>query len=299
MVDKTKKCPICGNTELIGIKTKISDFIKERIKYEGEDDIELLHCTGCSFAFYNYRFSQEQQEKLYSGYRDDVYQQQREKHEYWYTAKVNDLLNHDMKSLTEQQRIIDKVLIDNNLDAFDNALDYGGNEGETFLKKWGEKNKYLFDISGCQTLPGIIGINRIDDLYNLQLDFVMCNMVFEHLANVTEVMNVFTKIGDNSTVFYIEVPSEFPFDNDKFSIKNNMGLLMNPNFSNWKLLRYYLKQRMGSFMPMKEHINFFSPTSLKAMVENSGFATIDIQENEESGALGRGKVLSVLFKRKS
>lgn len=291
-----KECPICGNSKTISTKTKISGFVKERIECE-DIDINLLHCTRCSFAFYDYRFSPEEENKLYAMYRSDAYQKQREKYECWYTAKVNNALNNDEKCLKEQQRVIEKVLRDNGYDSFDNALDYGGNEGATYIDKWGIKNKYLFDISGCEVLPNITKVDKIDDLYDLHLDFVMSNMTFEHLTCVTEVIDHFTKIGDSNTVFYVEVPSEFPFSVNKFSIKNNIGLLFNPNYNKWKLFRYYLKQRKEPFFTMKEHINFYTPNSLKTLIENYGFTTIDIQENYEMSALGRSKVLSILFKR--
>lgn len=290
------ECPICGNAETIGTKTKISGFVKERI--ESDDiDIQLLHCTNCSFAFYDYRFSPEEEKKLYDMYRSDLYQRQREKHECWYTARVNNAFNNNEKYLKEQQRVIEKVLRDNGYDRFDNALDYGGNEGATYLDKWGIKNKYVYDISGCEVLPNITKIDRKEDIRDLPLDFVMCNMTFEHLTSTTEIIDFYTKIGDANTIFYVEVPSEFPFSINKFSIKNNIGLLLNPNYNSWKLFLYYLKQRKEPFFTMKEHINFYTSNSLKTLIESYGFRTIDIQENYEMGALGKSKVLSILFKR--
>lgn len=297
MGTKIKACPICGNEETIGTKTKISDFVRERIGCE-DIEVQLLHCTKCSFAFYDYRFSPEEEKKLYDKYRDETYQKQREKHECWYTAKVNNALNADTKSLTEQQRVINKLLNDNGYDSFENALDYGGNEGATYIDKWGTQNKYVYDISGCEVLQGITKIESVNELFGKQLDFVMSNMAFEHLTCVTEIIETFTKLGNDETIFYVEVPSEFPFSENKFSIKNNIGLLFNPNFNKFKLAKYYLKKRSEPFFPMQEHINFYTPNSLKKLVEKYGFKVIDVQENFEMGALGKNRVLSILFKRR-
>ena len=123
-------------------------------------------------------------------------------------------------------------------------------------------------------------------------------MLFEHLVDPIEVMRTLYKIGNQETVFYIEVPSENPFiSGNKFSIKKNMSLLFNPTFSSIRLLKYYLKQRKEPFMPMKEHINFFTKKSMKKMIELNGFHVIDIQENKERTVLGNNVVLSVLFKK--
>ena len=52
------------------------------------------------------------------------------------------------------------------------------------------------------------------------------------------------------------------------------------------------------FMPMKEHVNFFTIQSMKTFVENNGFKVVDIQENLENTILGEQTVLSVLFQKK-
>ena len=293
---RNNTCPICGNTETIGTKTKVSDFVKERIGC-GEVELELLRCDKCSFAFYDHMFTPEEEKSLYDQYRGLEYQKQREKHECWYTAKVNNALDSDTKSLEEQRRVIGKLLNDNGYDSFENALDYGGNEGATYIDKWGTANKYVYDISGCDVLPGITSVDSVDKLYDLRVDFVMSNMTFEHLTCVTEIIEKFTKIGDEKTVYYVEVPSEFPFGENKFSIKSNLSLLINPNFNIFKLAKYYMKKRNEPFFPMQEHVNFYTVSSLRMLVENYGFSVIDVQENYEMGALGKSKVLSALFKK--
>lgn len=298
MGKRIKTCPICGNTEVKYTKTKISDFIRARIECD-DIDISLVHCTKCSFAFYDYRFSPEEEKKLYNLYRDNNYQKQREKYECWYTEKVNTALNNDKKYLREQQKIIAKILKDNGYNYFENALDFGGNKGATFIERWGTKNKYSFDISQSEVLPNITKVNNIEELFTLKLDFVMCNMTFEHLANPTEIIDIFTRIGDKNTVFYVEVPSEFPFNFNKFSIFNNISLLFNPNFNKWRLFKYYLKTKNEPFFTMKEHINFYTQKSLKTLVNNFNFRIIDVQENYENAALGKCKVLSILFTKQN
>ena len=259
--------------------------------------INLCYCKDCTFAFYDYRMSDEEINRLYYNYRDENYQKQREYYECWYTKKVNDALNFDSKNIQEQQMIIEQIISQNIHREIKIALDYGGNEGRTFTDKIGTQAKYVFDISGIPTIKGVKRIANFDDLKNYKFDFVMCNHVFEHLTQPLSMMQNFRQLAQPDTIFYIEVPSENPFTHSagKHSLKKNISLLFNPNFNIYLLAKYYFQMKKCPPMPMKEHINFFTPESIRKMAEVSGFNVINIQENIENSALGHMTVLSMLF----
>ena len=259
--------------------------------------INLCYCKDCTFAFYDYRMSDEEINRLYHNYRDEIYQKQREYYECWYTKKVNDALNSSITSLNEQQRIIEQIISQNIHRKIKIALDYGGNEGKTFTDNIGTEAKYVFDISSIPTIRGVDRIANFDDLKNYKFDFVMCNHVFEHLTQPLDMMQNFKQIAQPNTIFYIEVPSENPFTHnaDKYSIRKNISLLFNPNFSIYLLAKHYFKMKKYPPMPMGEHINFFTPESMRKMAEISGFNVIDVQENTENFALGHWTILSMLF----
>lgn len=293
-------CLICNSNNLQIIDTIISDFVMARIAPNIKDNFKtkLCFCKNCSFAFYDYRLNEDEVEKLYYHYRDDEYQKLREQSEYWYTKKINNLINTDVCALEEQKRIIRKIIKDNCIDNIETALDYGGNEGRTFFDELGTKKKYVFDISRVKTVEGVENISNYDDLKKHSYSFIMCNMLFEHLSDPVSVMKKLSTIGGNDTVYYIEVPSENPFlKGNKFSISKHLELAFNPNYNLFKLIKYYLKTKKEPFMPMKEHINFFTVKSMKKMIELNGFKVIDIQENSEKGVLGNTLVLSALFKK--
>lgn len=44
---------------------------------------------------------------------------------------------------------------------------------------------------------------------------------------------------------------------------------------------------------MKEHVNFFTPKSIRILAESNNFSVIDIQTNRE----GNSSVLSMLFQK--
>ena len=291
------KCLICGSDNIQEKDTIISDFVMARINPDYEPDrkqrdIKICYCRDCTFAFYDYRLSPTEELLLYRNYRDEEYQKTREKYECWYTAKVNAAINQG--GVQKQQRIIKKVLDSYNHRELKSALDYGGNQGATFFDEIGTERKYVYDISGVDPLPGIVGIHSYEDLRKHHYDFIMCNMVFEHLVDPYDVLEKLFVLGDSSTIYYLEVPSENPFvTGNKFSISKNLSLLLDRNYSWIRLVKYYFQQRKQPFMPMKEHINFYTEKALRVMAENGGFSVIDIQEN----VLDNSTVLSMLFKK--
>ncbi len=240
--------------------------------------VKLCFCNDCTFAFYDYRMTDEEINQLYTDYRDSSYQKTRERYECWYTERVNDAMNNDTKALKEQQKIIQRIISENIHREIRTALDYGGYEGKTFTDTIGTQEKYVFDISGVPAVEGVKGISKFEYLKNYSYDFIMCNQVFEHLTEPMKMMQNFREIGNDDTVYYIEVPSENPFTKkqSKHSITKNISLIS---------------------MQMREHINFFTPKSIRIMAERSGFNVIDIQENTEHGALGTSTVLSMLFRK--
>ncbi len=208
-------------------------------------------------------------------------------------------MNNDSMALKEQQRVIVKLIKENIPGKIRTALDYGGNQGETFTELIGTEKKYVYDISDVEIYrEGIEKIKEYSKLLEYKFDFIMCNMTLEHVSYPRDFMKLLYDIGSADTYYYIEVPSENPFAKDKFSIIKNIELLFNSNYSNIKLIKHYLHLKGQPYMPMSEHVNFYTPKALKTLVERNGFRVIDIQENYEKGVLGKTKVLSVICKKK-
>lgn len=157
-------CLICGSGRIIERPTVLSGFLAERIGggYDGDklkhQSVNLCHYKECTFSFYDRRLTDEEASRLYDGYRGGEYQKIREKYDCWYTAKINDAMNNDKMALLEQKRVIDKVLRKNISQEIRVALDYGGNQGESFTELTGTQEKYVYDISGVKTIAGVKNI---------------------------------------------------------------------------------------------------------------------------------------------
>ena len=299
-------CLICGGNNLEYKETVVSDFVMARIEplfVSGKVNnypTKLCYCHDCTFAFYDYRFTEKEETDLYRNYRDAEYQKMRQRYEPWYTAKINDALNNDHLALSEQKRVIRETIQRHETKGIGAALDYGGNEGKTFYPELGTEEKYVYDISGVECVEGVCHVGTFEELLHYRYDFIMCNMLFEHLTKPKETLDQIGKLGDDNTLYYIEVPSENPFvSGDKFSLRKNISLAFNPRYNVFLLAKSYLAMRRQPFMPMKEHINFFTTKSMRIMLEKSGFECLEVRENPEKAVLGDALVLSALFRKKT
>lgn len=263
------------------------------------EKVRLCHCKDCTFSFYDRRLTQEEASRLYEGYRSENYQRLREAFDCWYTKKVNDALNHDTMALKEQQRVIDSMAGTYIKKELACALDFGGNRGESFTKRIGTKKRYVYDISGVETVPGVERISDVNELARYSFDFIMCNMTLEHVSDPKALVKQLYGIGSEDTYYYVEVPSENPFERDKFSIRKNLALLLNPYYSKRKLVQHYFRLRKLPYMPMSEHINFYTPKALETLLSLCGFEVLAVQEHEEKGVLGKSKVLSAVCRKRA
>ena len=297
------KCIICGSDKVQTIQTKISDFLVAKIF--GEDEVgndyavNLCHCEECTFSFYDRRLTDEESNRLYDGYRGAEYQRIREKYDCWYTEKINDAINNDSMALKEQQRVIEKMVRENVPINIRVALDYGGNQGDTFTDFLGTEEKYVYDISDIDVKGGGGEKKKgsYQELLEHHFDFIMCNMTLEHVSYPKDFVKLLYDIGSSDTYYYLEVPSENPFEKNKFSVMKNFGLFYNTHYSKSRLIKHYFNLKRQPYMPMSEHVNFFTPTAIKTLMTESGFDVVDIQENYERAVLGKSKVLSVICKK--
>lgn len=144
---------------------------------------------------------------------------------------------------------------------------------------------------------GVKKIGSYQELLEHHFDFIMCNMTLEHVSYPKDFVKLLYDIGSSDTYYYLEVPSENPFEKNKFSVMKNFGLFYNTHYSKSRLIKHYFNLKRQPYMPMSEHVNFFTPTAIKTLMTESGFDVVDIQENYERAVLGKSKVLSVICKK--
>lgn len=290
-------CIACGSTNMEKYETKVSDFLTERIYGLSEETLKpatLLRCADCGFAYYQNRFSEAEEVKIYEGYRSDEYQKMRQKHDIWYTEKINFALGNNHKGLQKRKKIIETICEKRISNHIKSALDYGGDMGQKYPDGLRIDEKYVYDISGVKTIDGVVGLLSLEDVKKHQYDFIMCNQVLEHIGNLDEFIETIKSIRNENTWYYFDVPYDTPFDK---SLASNLQFVLNPYFSLITMARhFYRTKKRGYFAPMTEHVNFFTPTSMTCLFERHGFTIEYSCVSKIYDVLGISKIISILCK---
>ena len=290
-------CLTCKSDNLISYDTKISEFLAERIFNVKEGNIlpvKLYHCVECGFAFYDKRLSEADEKNLYSGYRSDEYQKMRQKYDIWYTQKINQALGNDEKGLSLHKALIERICKENIPNKIHRALDYGGDMGQKYPVGLSIDEKYVYDISGVETVEGVVGLSTFELTKTLEYDFIMCNQVLEHIGELDCFVGLLKSLGNENTWFYLDVPFDSPFNKSFF---DNFQYFLNPYFRLSTIIRHFFRiRKQGHFAPMTEHVNFYTPGAMKHLFERNGFKVFDCQVSSIYDVLGKGKIISLICK---
>ena len=262
----------------------------------------MCYCKKCGFSWYDRRLSNEEETKLYCGYRSEEYQLMREKYEPEYTKELNYLLGHDDDDLKQKQKLLTQILKKWDVLPIQNALDYGGDLGQRYPTDIPIKNKYVYDISGIKPLDGIINIPTYENAGNINFDFIMCNHTLEHVGDLDMFISLVSSLGRKGTWFYFEVPFDSPFY-PHTQLHTPISILKTYL---WRMKIYanillpkLIPRRFRITYEMHEHINFFTPKSIQNFLERNGFEIYDNKTKVTKGkALGITYVVSILCKKK-
>jgi hypothetical protein len=296
-------CILCNSKNLDSYSAITSSFIADRIWSTKPFKIKFLKCKDCGIHFYNLRFDNKEASRLYDGYRDEKYQSLRLKHEKWYTKELNKLIeNNPIENKNRKgnlSEIVNKFIRPADIK---NVLDFGGDQGQRIIDEFSHANRFVYDISGTNPLPGIYKIKNISESKQKKFDFIMCCHVLEHVTFPIEIINQIKMFSHQNTIFYFEIPNDSPLSIIK---KKNLAidtikkiLFSYPNiFSFFYNIMYQIGKPLNVFQ-MHEHINHFSIESSKKMLSSQGFEIIYIGTKIIDLLWTKGEIISCLAKLK-
>ena len=291
------ECPCCGSGEFAEYPALIAPFIADYVLARPPGPTALLQCRGCTFRFFADRFEEAEAAALYSGYRGERYLRERRRHEFWYSAKLNDAIGHDPREIAARKARAMEFL-GPRLPAASVAriLDYGGDSGQFIPDQLGAE-RFVFDISGATPAPGVSLIASAAGLQGQAFDLILLGHVLEHLSAPEEILGTIGALAGRGGAVLIEVPLE------RFGLRfvpaggwaarlyrawlsvlaRSAALLRAADFySTAARVKLGLVPPLG-FAKLHEHINFFNPQSLRTLLERAGFEVIDCRPAEGGG----------------
>lgn len=262
-------CPACHTPVRKSHAGITAPFLAGRIWDRAPFSVKLMQCRDCGFQYFNPRLDDEEEKRLYEGYRLEHYQTQRQSYEPWYTKKFNEGLSAP-EGMTARKDALRRVLVPH-LDGHPirTVLDFGGNRGELIEDLIPSAQRYVFDISDLETLPGIGHLKTVEECQRHQWDLVVCSNVLEHVRDPALTMGEIAKAAHGAPTF-IEVPKESP-SGPKNVAKRLVQLLL-LLVSRPAVGRALLRPAL--IYMMHEHVNFFSQKSLQTLTDAMGWQVL-------------------------
>lgn len=188
-------CLICGG-EVVHKPAYLSEFVVWRTSGTrplAPTPATLAHCASCDFHFSTTRFDSDELFRLYDGYRNDQYNQQRLECEPNYQPVM-----YSDEYVSRRKEFINS-LINKHAKELTSILDYGGDDG-TYVPE--VPLRCVYDVSGRDPLPGVLKYHLNNDY---KFDLVMNCQVLEHVSNMDEILTKLKHL--TKQYLYIEVPA--------------------------------------------------------------------------------------------
>lgn len=200
---------------------------------------KTLRCRRCEHLFCDIRFSQEEMNAIYSGYREESYVSLREHYEPGYRAR-NEALIDTISYKTEVESFLEPYIQDPLT-----ILDWGGDTGANTPFDDRRVGLDIFDISGKDVVAGARLVTQ-EHATTTKYRLIVCSQLLEHVPYPLDVLFSVRDAMDAKSILYIEVPFE-------------------------EIMRCGAQDREKMKRHWHEHVNFYSQSSMDALVQSCGF----------------------------
>lgn len=222
----------------------------------------------------------------YSGYRSDRYLLQRQQYEPFYTRKVHAQVAAWLASPLRSKALLTSL---NKCDAhqpFCQILDWGGGSG-ALLSEIPASSKAVYDLDETEPQPGIRRFSSADQM-DAAWDLIICAQVLEHLSDPFEALCSMCLQLRSGGLLYLELPDQQWHDGWqprcgrlawlRFLCRHPKLLMIADCIGTACRVKFGWLPAYG-FVPMREHINFFTLSSMQALVQRAGLELLLLETN--------------------
>ncbi len=263
-----RSCVVCGSADLARTLGQFFPFIAHRVLDYPICHVRLgdrmmfpplltnaMRCRSCGLCFSQIRFDDDELANIYRGYRGPEYVRTRSIYEPGY-ENLNPLIGNTPAEIENRQIAVARFfdgLVD--LARMTSVLDHGGEKGQHIPRACAAARRYVYEVSDAEPVPGV---TKIADLRSLGIvDFVMSANVLELIPYPNRLMAEIKTVCDARTTLFLDVPLEISTADDL----------------------------PDAAIPaaFHEHINYFTPRSLTALIRHNGFRVLkmDVVEIDE------------------
>lgn len=270
-------CLCCASQRLETQPTLTSLFLS-RVAWQGRPELTSIHrCIDCDFRFYDRGLSDDEAAAFYAAYRTDDYLAQRHADEPFYTRRVHAEIERFLHSPARRESLARVLERGGVATPVGSVLDYGGGDGR-LISALHANRRAVFDIGGeTAVLAGIEAVSA--DQLREEWDLVVCAQTLEHVTDPPATVQQLLALTRPGGSMYLEVPNEI-WKNATFPGRMRDALLRLAArsrrlfiaadvYSTGFRIKTGVLPPLG-FMPMREHLNYFTPRALDALVRRAG-----------------------------
>ncbi len=286
-------CVVCEGELRVRATGLVAPFLAQRIWNRKAFSIKIVKCSSCGFEFFNPRLEAHEAKLLYEEYRGARYQQMRFQHEPWYTEALNKGLSNETL-MASRRHLLDSILSEHTVMAnINSVLDFGGDQGQ-LIQDLPVAEKYVYDISGVEKRPGIVGLTHFAECLTRCYDLIVCSNVLEHVSFPRDLVSQMRQLAHPGTLLYLDVPLESPFSFT--SIAKRLAQILIVCLARVRDALSVL--RPSALYLMHEHINFFEARSLANLAERLDFQVVGVGRYDMKGPLLGGACVWCLARLK-
>ncbi|MBQ9359720.1 MAG: hypothetical protein IJT96_01630 [Lachnospiraceae bacterium] len=200
------RCVLCGSTRTVSCEARFVEFLDDRMFNMNPPVTRWVHCEDCEFSFSSYRPDDEEMSRFYMDYRGEGYNRQRMKYEPDYSdeAMFGEESIRYRRSLTSN--FIGSAI--GSAGSYRNVLDYGGDKGQFIPELFEDTSRYVYDISGKETVSGVKRLESLEEAASHDWDIIMNCCTLEHVSYPDEILDTIVSMMGRDTLFYLELPCE-------------------------------------------------------------------------------------------
>ena len=272
---------LCGAVVAPWILTESTPKLNE---HEGLS--EYCCCSNCGLHFFSKSFSKSQLAKMYSHYRDQEYQKNRQRYEPWYTKKFNSAIGNDEKIIALRREnllnLVNFAVAEKKINPPQVLVDWGGDRGQFIPPFPSLTKKFVYEVSDALPVEGVERIKSVNEVKLVEPDFLMLCHVLEHDHLARETLALISNLMLRESVLYLEIPDDrisvFPkpgthvkFRN--FLLRHRTAFIVVDAYSLFTL-RILGKRFPFQILKQSEHVNFFCQESILKLTNQCGFEVI-------------------------
>lgn len=200
-----RKCILCEQEDCTYDRAHFAPFITERMFFGKKQNTRLIHCLNCGLYYSDYRPDEHEIARLYDCYRDETYVEQRKKYEPEY---LNEKFSKEQYCKERKESIIKFTAPYIDFEKIKTVLDYGGDKGQYIPDEFCHADKYVYDISGNKTVPGVTLLKTKDEAKRIKWDFILCMHLLEHLSEPLKAIENLVELLHDDSYLYVELPKQ-------------------------------------------------------------------------------------------